>query len=191
MWKFVVTFCAAILVVGAAPQGAPQAAQPVDSEHVTPVPILRYTESVGQDGSFNFSYEAGNGINVEGAGFTKRAQVPRIDPETGAESGFEEQDVLVQTGSYSYTAPDGTPIHVQYIADENGFQPVGDHLPQPPPLPDAIANSLSQQAAQQQQAKQLAPPQDAPVQQQPEPAPSNIERVHAFPQQFAPFQIIV
>lgn len=93
---------------------------------------------------------------MEGAGFTKRAQVPRIDPETGAEGALEEQDILVQTGSFSYTAPDGTPIHVQYIADENGFQPVGDHLPQPPPLPDAIANSLSQQA-QQQQAQQQAP----------------------------------
>ncbi|XP_055687231.1 endocuticle structural glycoprotein SgAbd-2 [Lutzomyia longipalpis] len=199
MWKYVVPFCAAVLMVGAAPQAAPAApAAPVqqhaDSDNVTPVPILRYTESVGQDGSFNYSYEAGNGINVEGAGFTKRAQVPRIDPETGAEAGLEEQDILVQTGSFSYTAPDGTPIHVQYIADENGFQPVGDHLPVPPPLPEAIANSLNQQAQQQQATQQAAQQQPAPQDaqfHQPEPASSNIHQFNAIPQQFAPFRIVV
>ncbi|GAB0093185.1 endocuticle structural glycoprotein SgAbd-4 [Sergentomyia squamirostris] len=184
MWKIVVTLSVGILVVvGAAPQGAPSAPAAADSD-VTPVPILRFTESVGQDGSFNYSYEAGNGINVEGAGFTKRAQVPRIDPETGAESGLEEQDILVQTGSYSYIAPDGTPIRVQYIADENGFQPVGDHLPQPPPLPEAISRALSQQA-------QLQADQPAPTPAAPQPAPSNIEQIEVFPDQFAPFRIVV
>lgn len=41
-------------------------------------------------------------------------------------------------GSFSYTAPDGQRISVQYVADENGFRPVGAHLPTPPPIPDAI-----------------------------------------------------
>lgn len=59
-----------------------------------------------------------------------------------------EQDIIVQTGSYSYQSPDGTYITLTYIADENGFQPVGDHLPVPPAIPDQILTSLKQQAAE-------------------------------------------
>lgn len=32
-------------------------------------------------------------------------------------------------GSYSYVAPDGTPISAQYYADDTGFHIQGDHIP--------------------------------------------------------------
>lgn len=79
--------------------------------------------------------------------------VPQFD-EAGARLADEEKDVLVQVGSYSYTAPDGQVITVKYIADENGFQPTGDHLPTPPSVPEAIVNSLNQQANNQQPQQQ-------------------------------------
>lgn len=55
--------------------------------------------------------------------------------------GTEDESPAVR-GSYSYTAPDGTLITVNYIADKDGFRAEGAHLPTPPPIPDAIAKSL-------------------------------------------------
>ena len=40
-----------------------------------------------------------------------------------------ENEALVVRGSYSYTGDDGQVYTVNYVADENGFQPEGDHLP--------------------------------------------------------------
>lgn len=45
-------------------------------------------------------------------------------------------------GSFQYQAPDGTAISLTYIANEDGFQPQGDHLPTPPPIPAAILRAL-------------------------------------------------
>lgn len=37
--------------------------------------------------------------------------------------------VVAKTGSYSYISPEGIPITVDYIADENGFRATGKHIP--------------------------------------------------------------
>lgn len=58
-----------------------------------------------------------------------------------------EEGIQSASGSFSYTAPDGTNIKLEYTADENGFQPVGDHLPTPPPIPPEILKSLEENAA--------------------------------------------
>ncbi|XP_049299976.1 larval cuticle protein 65Ag1-like [Anopheles funestus] len=49
-----------------------------------------------------------------------RDETVEINPKTGA---------LVISGWYRYTGPDGIIYQVKYVADENGFRPLGTHLP--------------------------------------------------------------
>lgn len=48
-------------------------------------------------------------------------------------------------GFYTYTGPDNVVYTVHYTADENGFVAQGDHLPTPPPLPEALVRALEAQ----------------------------------------------
>jgi hypothetical protein len=75
------------------------------------------------------SFETGNGIAAEESGFLKNAG----NPETEAQ---------VAQGSSSYTSPEGQHIRLTYVADENGFQPQGAHLPTSPPIPEPIQRAL-------------------------------------------------
>ena len=55
------------------------------------------------------------------------------------------------SGSYSYPGPDGVVYSVDWVADENGFQATGDHLPTPVPIPfpeQAAAVAAQIQAAE-------------------------------------------
>uniref|UniRef100_A0AAG5DRH0 Uncharacterized protein n=1 Tax=Anopheles atroparvus TaxID=41427 RepID=A0AAG5DRH0_ANOAO len=93
-------------------------------QQTTPIPILRYENVNNGDGSYRFDYATGNGIQHQEEGFLRN-----LGPEKSEQ---------VVSGGYSYTAPDGQLYSVQYKADANGFQPVGDHLPTPPPLPQEL-----------------------------------------------------
>lgn len=71
------------------------------------MPITSYQNDVNYDGSYQFSYTSGDGSQQQARGFVKNL-------------GQKNLEAQVVQGSYSYTSPDGTPITVTYIADENG-----------------------------------------------------------------------
>ncbi|XP_052127664.1 endocuticle structural glycoprotein SgAbd-1-like isoform X2 [Frankliniella occidentalis] len=99
--------------------------------------ILKHTQETDPAGFYRFSIETENGIRHDEEGTVKNA-------------GGNNESTAKQ-GAYSYTAPDGTPISLNYVADENGFRPSGEHLPTPPPIPEAILRSLEQNAREESQ----------------------------------------
>ncbi|XP_011155841.2 endocuticle structural glycoprotein SgAbd-2 [Solenopsis invicta] len=80
------------------------------------------------DGSYSYSYQTGNGIQAQ-----EQGQLTKIS---------KDEDANRVQGSFSYTDNDGNPISLSYVADENGFQPSGSHLPVAPPIPEAILRAL-------------------------------------------------
>ncbi|XP_026276585.1 endocuticle structural glycoprotein SgAbd-8-like [Frankliniella occidentalis] len=128
-----------------------EAAQPSAQPSTSPIPIIKYeNEGVNPDGSYKWSYETGNEIVAEEEGYLKNA-------------GKEGEEAQTAKGRYAYTAPDGTRIELTYIADENGFQPQGAHLPTPPPIPPAIQRALDWIAAHPEQDKEGAGSAPAPA----------------------------
>ncbi|XP_018334189.1 endocuticle structural glycoprotein SgAbd-2-like [Agrilus planipennis] len=99
---------------------------------------LRSESEVNIDG-YRYLYETDNGIFAEEEGHLQNQGT--------------EGEALKAVGDFRYTGPDGVVYSVSYVADENGFQPAGAHLPTPPPIPEAIARSLefNQQEVPQQQ----------------------------------------
>ncbi|XP_019876047.1 larval cuticle protein LCP-22-like [Aethina tumida] len=87
--------------------------------------ILRQESDISPDGSYRYAYETENGIAAQEQG-------------VGAQSA---------QGNFAWTSPEGVPVAIQYVADENGYQPSGDAIPQPPPIPIAIQRALEWIAA--------------------------------------------
>ncbi|KAF9805109.1 hypothetical protein SFRURICE_013302 [Spodoptera frugiperda] len=104
-----------------------------DVSHILPkdeksAQILKQELDVGVEGQYQYAYETDNGIAANEAGSLKQ-----ISPEQTAE---------VVQGQASWQSPEGEQIKFEYIADENGYQPQGSHLPTSPPIPEAIIRAL-------------------------------------------------
>lgn len=65
-----------------------------------------------------YSYETSNRITAQEQGQLNNA-------------GTDNEAIAVR-GQFQYVGPDGVTYTVTYIADENGFQPQGAHIPQGP-----------------------------------------------------------
>ncbi|EDV95688.1 larval cuticle protein 65Ag1 [Drosophila grimshawi] len=100
--KFLIVFVALFAVALAAP-GSDGEAQ-----------VVRSNSDVGPE-KYNYAYETSNGIQAEETGDLQNI-------------GSEHEAISVK-GSYSFVGDDGVTYTVNYVADENGFQPQGSHLP--------------------------------------------------------------
>lgn len=59
-------------------------------------------------------------------------------------------------GYYQYTGDDGKLYKVEYTVGEQGFVPMGDHIPTPPPIPIEIQRALAYVAAKKKAAAATA-----------------------------------
>lgn len=87
-------------------------------------PVLTQSRIQDDFGQFALSYSTPTGISA-----TQQGALKPIATKNGL------QNVLVQQGAYAYYGDDGKLYHVRWIADENGFQPIADHIPQAPAVP--------------------------------------------------------
>ncbi|XP_031640902.1 larval cuticle protein 65Ag1-like [Contarinia nasturtii] len=112
--KFAIVMFALIAVGSAAllPVPPAPAAQSADATAQT----LRNDAKVEADG-FQYAYETSNGIKAE---------------EQGQLKTIGKEQAIVTQGSFSWVAPDGQTFTLKFVADENGFHPVADHLPVAP-----------------------------------------------------------
>ncbi|KZC07897.1 PREDICTED: endocuticle structural glycoprotein SgAbd-8-like [Dufourea novaeangliae] len=97
-----------------------------------PIPIISQTQDISPDGSFSSRWETGNGIIVQEDGVLKNP-------------GQKDAEAEEVRGSASWTAPDGTKINLGWLANENGANFQGAHLPTPPPpqpIPPLIQRAL-------------------------------------------------
>ncbi|XP_061394845.1 larval cuticle protein 65Ag1-like [Musca vetustissima] len=100
--KFIIVFAAVFALALAAPAD---------------VEIVRSESEVGPE-SFKYVSETSDGTQVQAEG-----QLNNIGTE---------QEAIAVRGSFSFVADDGQTYTVNYVADENGFQPQGAHLPVAP-----------------------------------------------------------
>ncbi|XP_033149410.1 endocuticle structural protein SgAbd-6 isoform X2 [Drosophila busckii] len=79
------------------------------------VEVVEYeSDNIGV-GGYKFSYKLSDGTT-------------RTEEATVNNAGTENESLSIR-GSVSWVAPDGQTYTINFVADENGFQPQGEHLP--------------------------------------------------------------
>ncbi|KAJ3633260.1 hypothetical protein MTP99_010223 [Tenebrio molitor] len=101
------SFIALICIIGAA-KARPQ--NPYHHSYITKY----YNDNPGF-GRYQYGFETSHGSRHDESGEVRNV-------------GSEHESLAVR-GSYSYVGPDGVTYTVHYVADQNGFQPQGEHLP--------------------------------------------------------------
>ncbi|EDV51106.1 larval cuticle protein 65Ag1 [Drosophila erecta] len=104
--KFLIAFVALFALFALAAAGPLQEPQ-----------TLSQSSEVGPE-NYAYSFETSNGINAQEQGKLQNAGT--------------DYEAISARGSFSYIGDDGQTYTVTYIADENGFQPQGAHLPVAP-----------------------------------------------------------
>ncbi|KAG5675016.1 hypothetical protein PVAND_004956 [Polypedilum vanderplanki] len=127
--KFFVLFVSAFAVAAMAQRQNNQINNNIQNEKQQ-IPILSLEQNLNHDGEFNYAFETGDGTRVQQNGQLRQSS---FDPKNVGEA--------VQ-GAFSYQGDDGQTYALSYTADENGYRPVGDFLPTPPPIPPAIAKAV-------------------------------------------------
>ncbi|XP_066260096.1 endocuticle structural glycoprotein ABD-4-like [Euwallacea similis] len=122
----VILACVVVVLV----RGAPQ--QPTKE----PVPIISQESDIQPDGTFKWSFEAGDGTKAEQSGQPKQ---------------IEKETPVVMQGAASWTDNEGGQHQLTYTADENGYQPQSPDIPVAPEIPAAIQRALEYNAAHPEQ----------------------------------------
>ncbi|XP_075167444.1 larval cuticle protein 4-like [Haematobia irritans] len=120
MFKFVVVLCSLIVAASAVSSfgrhGGHHNSATSDDAHAE---VTHYVSDVRPDG-FDYTFDTTNAIHASA-------------------SGDEHGDIK---GDFSWISPEGEHVAVQYVADENGYQPSSDVLPTPHPIPKAILRAI-------------------------------------------------
>ncbi|XP_065205370.1 endocuticle structural glycoprotein SgAbd-2-like [Planococcus citri] len=92
-------------------------AAPQNIQNPNEILVQGYSNEIDPStGSFQYGYQQSNGASVSAKGYLNQAGKQVIE------------------GSYSFVDAAGVPVQIQYVADENGYQAVGDSIPQPDPV---------------------------------------------------------
>ncbi|XP_037943947.1 endocuticle structural glycoprotein SgAbd-3 [Teleopsis dalmanni] len=92
------------------------------------VKLISQETMVEYDGKYHYHYELGDGSKATQDGVLKHVDA--------------DHDGEAIEGKFAYISDDGKEYVVSYTADENGYRPVGAHLPTPPPIPESVLKTL-------------------------------------------------
>ncbi|KAK4011784.1 hypothetical protein OUZ56_020897 [Daphnia magna] len=123
---------AAVLAVAAATNYSPSSYAPAsykDNKYAG-ITIVSQSDERNLDGSSKWSYAGSDYTTREESQVQKKLQGTSYD--SYGKATYEDVMGNTNRGSSYWVSPEGQKITLTWTADENGFQPKGDHLPVAP-----------------------------------------------------------